>query len=201
MKPITFRRVAERRRLINRILQLHVNAVFCFRAREKAKPEKGGKRDDLVDLGWMPIAGEEFLYEMTANALLPPGANGMPDWAPPRPGERQMVKLPAQFRDLLPGRVLDEDAGEAMARWAAGEGDGAVAYRFPNGPHKGEEITGVPDEYLDSLRLKLDGSKPKERRVLALVEKEIERRAADVFGDDDEQPDLDFDAGEAGAGA
>lgn len=109
---------AKRRRLINTVLQLGINAVFCFRAKEKIKIIKGQKP---VDMGWMPIAGEEFVYEMTVNCLLPPASRGVPDFAPKETGERQMVKLPGYFSDLFrSGAPLDESMGEAMAKWASG---------------------------------------------------------------------------------
>jgi ABC-type oligopeptide transport system ATPase subunit len=109
---------AERRRLINSVLQLGVNGVFCFRAKEKMKIKKGEKPEPL---GWMPIAGEEFVYEMTVNCLLYPGSGGVPEWNPGEVGEKMMVKLPEQFRTLFrERRPLDEDTGETLARWASG---------------------------------------------------------------------------------
>lgn len=111
---------AERRRMINSLLQQPCNFIFCFRAKEKTKP-KGGK---LEDLGFMPIAGEEFVYEMTLNALLLPNAGGVPTWTSEFTGEKQMIKLPEQFRkQLIDSRQpLSEDVGEMLARWAAGGG-------------------------------------------------------------------------------
>lgn len=109
-----------RRRLINTLLQLNVNLIACFRAKEKLKIVKG-KEPEL--LGWMPIAGEEFVYELTAKALLMPGAFGAPTWSPQHDGEKMMVKLPEQFRGIFTGaagKQLDEDTGEQLARWAAG---------------------------------------------------------------------------------
>jgi energy-coupling factor transporter ATP-binding protein EcfA2 len=116
---------AERRRLINSLLQLPVNMVFCFRAKEKIKIESGrdenGKSKPPTALGWMPIAGEEFVYEMTVNCLLYPNCGGVPEWSPTEPGEKVMVKLPEQFRALFAQRrPLDEETGEALAKWAAG---------------------------------------------------------------------------------
>lgn len=109
---------SERRRLINSILQLGVNGIFCFRAKEKIKVKKGEKPQDM---GWMPIAGEEFVFEMTANCLLYPGSGGVPEWNPGEIGERMMVKLPEQFRETFRERKpLDEGIGEALAKWAAG---------------------------------------------------------------------------------
>lgn len=109
---------SDRRRLINSILQMPINFIFCFRAKEKVKPGKDGK---MLDLGWQPIAGEEFIYEMTVNILLHPSSGGVPTWDPAEPAERQMVKLPSQFSGIFSERrPLCEDIGESLARWAAG---------------------------------------------------------------------------------
>jgi ABC-type dipeptide/oligopeptide/nickel transport system ATPase subunit len=118
---------AGRRRLINSLLQMPCNFVFCFRAKEKiklaTKAEKAAGEEALKPLGWMPIAGEEFVFEMTVNALLLPNAGGIPTWQTNEPGERMMIKLPEQFRKLLLAeRVpLSEELGERMAQWAAGD--------------------------------------------------------------------------------
>ncbi len=109
---------SERRALLNAILQMPVNFVFCFRAKEKIKLMPG---KDPVQLGWQPIAGEEFVFEMTLNCLLPPGANGVPEWQPVERAERQMIKLPQQFRSILTdGRALSVDVGRDLAKWAEG---------------------------------------------------------------------------------
>src|SRR6185369_6049843 len=73
-------------------------------------------------LGFMPIAGEEFVYEMTLKALLLPGSNGTPCWQSDFPGEKLMIKLPEQFRSVFAsGSVqLTEDVGAELAKWAAG---------------------------------------------------------------------------------
>lgn len=123
---------SERRRLINSILQLQINLVSCFRAKEKTKPGPKGSRE-LMHLGFMPIAGEEYIYEQTLCALLEPGANGVPTWVGGKdaPGEQRMIKLPKQFQSLFANsRQFDEDMGEAMARWAAGTHGSNGASRF-----------------------------------------------------------------------
>lgn len=107
-----------RRQFINGILQLNTNLVCCFRAKEKLKLERG---KDPVALGWMPIAGEEFTFEMTAMALLYPGSNGVPTWNPELPGEKVMRKLPLQFVGKLDdGKAMSEAHGEMLAKWAKG---------------------------------------------------------------------------------
>ena len=110
----------ERRRMINGITQIaNCNFIFCWRAKEKLKIVKGG---DPEPLGFLPIAGEEFVYEMTLKCLLLPGANGAPTWQSIMPGEKLMMKLPEQFRQtFVKSQQLDENVGEALVRWAAGE--------------------------------------------------------------------------------
>lgn len=110
----------ERRRYLNSLLQRQCNFIFCFRAKEKVKPDKSEK-SGVAELGFMPIAGEEFLYEMTVNFLLLPGANGEPTWQTKMSGEKAMIKLPKQFRSIFTGGSLAEDHGEAMAKWALGD--------------------------------------------------------------------------------
>jgi len=119
----------QRRRLINSLLQMPCNFIFCFRAKDKVKlvPKKNRApgEEAVQKLGFMPIAGEEFVFEMTVNCLLMPNAGGIPTWGSEEVGEKMMIKLPEQFRKLLLSRTqpLDEDIGEAMARWAAGAAD------------------------------------------------------------------------------
>ena len=129
----------KRQTLINRILQINCNFIFCFRAKDKVKIG-GGK---VTQLGFMPIAGEDFIYEMSATALLLPGARGTPTWNSNEVGEKLMIKLPDQFEDLFREvRQLDEDAGMKMAQWAAGtkpvtaqEVDSLIA-SYPAAPDK-----------------------------------------------------------------
>ena len=109
---------AERRRLINSVLQMNANFIFCFRAKEKMKLKKG---EDPKELGFMPIAGEEFLFEMTVNCLLLPNSGGIPSWHPAEMGEKMMVKLPQQFKELFKvSRPLDEEIGSRLAEWSRG---------------------------------------------------------------------------------
>jgi AAA domain-containing protein len=109
---------AARRRMIQSILQMNCNFIFCFRAREKLEIKRG---QEPVPLGFMPIAGEEFIYEMTLNCLLLPGANGVPTWHSEEIGERAIVKLPEQFRSMFSGKPqLTEEVGMQLAAWAAG---------------------------------------------------------------------------------
>lgn len=108
-----------RRKLIQALLQLQqVAIIFCFRAKEKLKIEPG---KNPVKLGWMPIAGDDFIYEMTLNALLLPNADGVPTWRGAEEGEHAILKCPARFRGLFARKVpFCEEHGESLARWASG---------------------------------------------------------------------------------
>jgi hypothetical protein len=113
---------AERRKLISGLLQLNANFIFCFRAREKTKPMKVGGKTEIVELGFMPIAGEEFLFEMTANCMLLPKSGGVPTWQSEHIGERGVMKLPSYLAHVFPkDKVLDEATGRALAEWARGD--------------------------------------------------------------------------------
>lgn len=115
---------AKRRALINGILQLNCNFIFCFRAKNTSKPVKNPEtgKNEVQQQGFMPIAGDEFVFEQTLNALLLPGAGGVPTWQSDQVGERTMIKLPEQFASLRQRtEPLDEKVGERLAKWAAGD--------------------------------------------------------------------------------
>jgi hypothetical protein len=109
-----------RRRLINELLQLNVNLIMTFRAKEKIKIVPG---KDPVPLGWQPICGDEFMYEMVLQALLLPGSDGKPVWQSSMDSERAVMKLPTQFAPIFDRTnpvQFSEEIGERLARWAAG---------------------------------------------------------------------------------
>lgn len=109
---------AELRRFLNRVLQMDVNTIWCFRAKDKIKVIPGKNPEQL---GFMPIASDEMIYEMTVNCLLHPNAGGVPSWHPVEMGEKAIVKLPQQFQKILDvNQPLSEDIGEQLAKWAAG---------------------------------------------------------------------------------
>lgn len=127
---------AARRHLLNAgIIGVDAHLILCFRAKNTAKPvfkqdDNGRRKTEVVQLGYMPIAGEEFLFEMDLAALLLPGAAGMPTWASDNPGEKMMIKVPEQFASLKADKdlVLDEKLGENLAIWARGSaGEKAIA--------------------------------------------------------------------------
>lgn len=142
---------AHRRQLINGLLQLNANFIFCFRAKETAKPmkviEDGKEKTVVVPLGFMPIAGDEFIFEMTVNCLLLPAALGVPTWKSNNIGERQMMKLPEQFKALFAdNRALDESLGHDLAQWARGEKAGEATTSGGSGDDFGD--TGFSEEMI-----------------------------------------------------
>lgn len=124
-----------RQRMISGILQLNVNLIFCFRAKEKTKPIKGG---GIAEMGFMPVAGEELLFEMTVNCLLMPKSNGVPTWRSDQVGEKLMMKLPRQFESVFAdSKPLDEDIGRQLATWAKGGAAGPAPPSLGSTPDDG----------------------------------------------------------------
>lgn len=109
---------AQRRRMINAITQMEAHFILNFRAKGKLKIVKGKQPEQR---GFMPIAGEELVYEMTARFLLLPGSNGIPALKSKFSGETEIIKIPKQFRPIFQTPAqLSEGHGAAMAEWAAG---------------------------------------------------------------------------------
>jgi ABC-type dipeptide/oligopeptide/nickel transport system ATPase subunit len=123
---------AYRRQMINRLLQLNANFIFCFRAKDKVKPVKNQQgKTEIENIGFVPIAGMELVFEMTAACLLMPRSNGVPTWETDFQGEKMVMKLPDQFQKILTGgNALSRVTGKALAEWARGvtpAGDAAAS--------------------------------------------------------------------------
>lgn len=112
---------ASRRTLIAGIQQIDTPLIFTFRAREKTVTKTGSRSP--VNIGYMPIAPAEIVHTLDLTCLLPPRANGVPLWESPKEGEDFVIKLPEFLAPyIIKGAVLNEDLGEALARWQKGEG-------------------------------------------------------------------------------
>jgi len=137
---------AARNALLIEIQRLNKPAIFTFRAKEGAKPVKvpngnGGTKTEVIQTGFVPIGGDEFVYEMTLNALLPPASGGVPEWNPSEAGERKMTKLPIQFESLRKSKApIDEELGRNLAKWARG------GVKRPAAPPPPETDLPPPDE-------------------------------------------------------
>lgn len=116
-------------RLVQAIQQVDTPIILLWRAKDTLDWKTGGEPKKL---GMMPIGSKDLIFEMTLNAYLPPAAKGVPNWSPAETGEKMMVKIPEQFRDIFkPGEALCSRHGEAMARWAMGD---ALPKPAPAGP-------------------------------------------------------------------
>jgi len=102
------------KRLMNELLQCRASIIFCLRADEKIEIIREGGKTQVRPLGWMPICEKRFMYEMTASFTLTADNPGKPNFALPH-------KLQEQHRAFFPdGQFIDENAGKAIAEWAAG---------------------------------------------------------------------------------
>lgn len=111
-----------RQKMIEGLKQLNGCFVFCFRAKEKTKPVKVKDKTEIIDMGFMPIAGDEWVYEMAVNCMLEPRSGGVPTWRSDHVGERMMMKLPIQFKEIFAEpNPLDEAIGRQLAAWALGD--------------------------------------------------------------------------------
>ena len=103
---------------INLVRTLPINVIWCFRAKDKTELDDKGKPQKV---GFQPIIGDDFLYEMTANALLYPQSKGVPTWISSEMGEKKVIKVPKQFEGLFKEpKQLDESIGKALGVWAYG---------------------------------------------------------------------------------
>ena len=108
--------------LLQGLLTLNCNFIFCFRAREKTKPVRAEGKVSFVQMGYQPIAGEEFLFEQTVNCLLLPKSEGVPTWHSEELGERATIKLPGYLEHCFEKeKPLDEQTGRRLADWAKGK--------------------------------------------------------------------------------
>ena len=113
---------AARRTLLKTITRLDANVIMCFRAKNTSKPAKDAGGKAIVEpMGFVPIAGDEFVFEMALSALFLPGAQGVPTWKPEFRGERMAVKVPHQFKWLIDrDGPLNREVGRKLAEWAQG---------------------------------------------------------------------------------
>lgn len=102
----------QHKKMVQRLLQLNVCLILCFRAEEKVKMEKDEKNKTvIVPIGWQPICSKELPYELTVSFLL----------TPDRPGYPQPIKLQEQHKALFPlDKPINEESGRRVSAWAAG---------------------------------------------------------------------------------
>jgi hypothetical protein len=103
---------------VRRLLQVKAHVVLCMRAEDKVemvkvngKSEVRAKETLTSILGWIPICERRLPFELTASLLVLPDAPGVP----------KVIKLQEQHRPFFPlDKPISEEAGAALAAWAAG---------------------------------------------------------------------------------
>ncbi|MDP3675568.1 MAG: AAA family ATPase [Novosphingobium sp.] len=129
-----------RRALLSGLLRLKTHIILCMRASERTRVARETQAAEVTEMGFTPVAGPEFLFELTCCALLRPGVQGTPTWASQLPGEHAAIKLPRQFEGIFAtSEPLSESHGEQLARWAAGEAAPPVP---PRRKRRGRRATG-----------------------------------------------------------
>lgn len=115
--------VASRKKLLSAILKIKTPLIFTFRAREKTKQEKNEKgKTEIVNIGWQPIAPLEIVHTLDLTCILPARAEGVPVWKSEKAAEDFVIKLPRYLAPFITdGHALNEDMGEAFAKWAKGD--------------------------------------------------------------------------------
>lgn len=117
---------AERRALVLFMQQTTMNLILCFRAKEKLVLMKNDKgKNEPTSIGWQPIAGDDYAYEMKAVVVLPPRSKGVPDWS----NKELAAKISDGMETIFPkpGEQLDEATGVRFAKWSLGENGGERA--------------------------------------------------------------------------
>jgi len=121
--------------MIAGFLQITTPIIMTFRAREKTRVEVIGGKNVPVNIGYQPIAPAEVIYALDVTCILPPRANGVPQWRSEKLGEDFIIKLPKFLAHCFTERgQLDENTGTALARWAKGEAHSAVVPKTAAAP-------------------------------------------------------------------
>lgn len=103
---------SEHKRFMSALLNSPMHIIFCLRAREKAKPEKGPDGKVVYqDMGLQPITEKNVVFEATASLMLhDQGAKQDP------------LKVPAALQKILgrgQGYITQQD-GAALRAWVDG---------------------------------------------------------------------------------
>lgn len=172
------------KRMVSRLLQCRSHLVFCLRAEEKIKIERGDNgKTVIVPIGWQPLCEKRFMYEMTASFLLKPDYPGIP----------HPIKLQDQHRAAFPsGKQVGREAGEALAAWAGGGAEPKKAADedlYQSGMRNAEQGTEALRVWFESLS--------RDRKLLIKGRLQTLKDVAELA--DSRGDDLSFDGTEGGA--
>ncbi len=178
----------EHKAMVQRLLQLRMHLILCFRAEPKMKMV-GNKP---VDDGIQPICAKGLEFEMTASFMLSHERPGLAD---------QPLKLPKPIKSIFgPDQEIGERHGEAVAKWALGgqgkqETPGVDLPKDPQSPSSTaqsradtirDKAAGLPQSVFDGIvqsAVKSDGpvdleslTKKEHAEIWRAVALEVQRR-------------------------
>lgn len=117
------------KKMVQRLLQLRIHVIMCFRAEQKVELVKeDGKtrivaKQSLTGLdGWIPICEKNLPFELTASFLL----------TADQPGIVKPIKLQEQHKAFFPlDKPVTEETGRLLAEWAKGAPSATPAANLP----------------------------------------------------------------------
>lgn len=116
---------AEHNRLVNRMLQMRVHMLLCFRAKDKlvlVKNDNG--KQEPVSVGWTPICADRLDYECTSMLVLPPGSEGRPDFT-----AKSFKRNDDLAQIFHHDEQITEAHGAALRKWIEGSSEPAKPKR------------------------------------------------------------------------
>lgn len=128
--------------MMRRLLGLNAHIIFCLRAEPKIELRKNDRgKLEPVDLGFQPICGKDFMFDMTFSVML----------SPDNPGVPQPIKVQGQHRGLFEaGKVIDEAFGVRVAAYARGED------MVPKQPKRASEVAKELIDRFKAVRTRIE---------------------------------------------
>jgi hypothetical protein len=113
------------KQMVQKLLQVKAHIILCLRAEPKVEMVKENGKTVIKEKhsltgrdGWIPVAEKNLPFEATCSFLL------MAD----NPGVPLPIKLQEQHKGIfIPGKAIDESAGQRLAEWAKGGDNGQPA--------------------------------------------------------------------------
>ena len=138
-----------RKELIRYLRRTKLNIIMCYQAKEKTATIRKNGKTTIDNIGYQPIAGKEYVFDMSISALLYPGSEGKAYFRTGKHGEDMMTKIIEPLKHIFPtdGIQLTEDIGEQLATWAKGDSKPTPAKptTTPKPPARPEVLTKLED--------------------------------------------------------
>jgi hypothetical protein len=178
------------RRLLERIIRAQCHIILCIRAKPVMQERRKGADGQWgnvnarptklrrADLPWDIAADRDLIFEMTVSFLMDPQHPGVPI----------VLKCADAFKPIFAtGRMVDEAAGQAMAKWSTGDDDQRATKRLLD---EAREAARKGTEAFRGWFAALDkASRPLVRTILDECQ-ELATKADAAASDDDPFPGL-----------